>query len=299
MAPADACTDVTVHPRRAACRPTAGAIAAWLFAVVAAALSGPASAAAETLAVPAGWTLAWSDEFDVDGAPDARKWQPDTGMNRAGWHNHEQQYYAGRQGTNARVHDGRLFITARREALRQADDWGGQPYTSARLITRGLAEWTTGFVEVRAKLPCARGTWPAIWMLGTQGDWPLAGELDIMEYVGRNPGRVFSTVHTAAGHGGNGVGGTVGVPDACSAFHRYQMRWTKDDVVFGVDGFDHLRYPRLAGGASTWPFDAPQFLILNVAVGGDLGGPVDEDALPATMEVDYVRVWQDPAAPGR
>jgi beta-glucanase (GH16 family) len=258
-----------------------------------------AAAPPERFTVPAGWTLAWSDEFDVDGPPDARKWRHDTGMNRTGWHNHEQQYYSGRDGTNAQVRDGRLFITARREALRQAADWGGQPYTSARLITRGLAEWTTGFVEVKAKLPCARGSWPAIWMLGARGDWPQAGELDIMEHVGRDAGRVFSTVHTAAGHGGSGVGGGVMLADACTAFHRYQMRWTTDDVVFGVDGVDHLRYPRLAGGASTWPFDAPQFLILNVAVGGDLGGPVDDAALPATMEVDYVRVWQDPAAPGR
>ena len=122
--------------------------------------------------------------------------------------------------------------------------------------------------------------------------WPEDGELDMVEQLGSDPARVFSTVHTAAGHGGNGVGGAARVNDACTAFHDYQMLWTKDDVSFGIDGFMHLRYPRLAGSPGAWPFDKPQFLLLNIAIGGDLGGPVDDAAFPVTMEVEHVRVYQ-------
>ena len=275
-----------------------------LLAASLASLSALAPAAdppppSETLKPPAGWTLAWSDEFDVDGLPDPRKWTYDTHFNKPGWFNHEQQYYAGSRGGNAVVRGGRLLITARRETPSAQADWGGQKYTSARLITRGLAEWTYGFFEVRAKLPCGPGTWPAIWTLGSHGDWPANGKLDIMEHIGRNPGRVMSTVHTPAGSGAHGVGATVTVPDACGAFHRYQMLWTARDITFGVDGVNSLTYPRLdvgVGGAErAWPFDQPQFLLLNLAIGGDLGGPVDDAIFPATMEVDYVRVWQPPS----
>ena len=270
-------------------------------------LAGAAAAAnaptpPETLKPPPGWQLVWSDEFDVDGLPDPKKWGYDTTFNQKGWFNHEQQYYSGPRAENAVVRDGRLVITARKETRSAAIDWGGQRYTSARLFTRGLAEWTTGFFEIRARLPCGLGTWPAIWMLGTHGDWPANGELDIMEHIGRNPGRVMSTIHTPAGSGAHGVGSAVSVPDACDAFHRYQMLWTERDITFGVDGVNNLTYPRLdvgaAGAARAWPFDGPQFLLLNIAIGGDLGGTVDDSIFPVTMEVDYVRVWQAPAQGG-
>ena len=274
-----------------------------LLATLLVGLSGVAAAAdappsPETLKPPPGWQMVWSDEFDVDGLPDPKKWANDTAFNQKGWFNHEQQYYSGPRAENAVVRDGRLIITARKETRSAAPDWGGQKYTSARLLTRGLGEWTTGFFEIRAKLPCGLGTWPAIWMLGTHGDWPANGELDIMEHIGRNPGRVMSTVHTPAGSGAHGVGAVVTVLDACGAFHRYQMLWTERDITFGVDGVNDLTYPRLdvgaAGAARAWPFDGPQFLLLNLAIGGDLGGPVDDSIFPVTMEVDYVRVWQAP-----
>ncbi len=262
----------------------------------AAALAADAPPPAERLKPPAGWEITWRDEFDVDGLPDPKKWSNDTYFNKPGWFNHEQQYYAGPRAENAVVSNGRLLITARKESLSTAPDWGGQKYTSARLLTRGLGEWTYGFFEIRAKLPCGLGTWPAIWMLGTKGDWPSNGELDIMEHIGRDPGRVMSTVHTLAGSGAHGVGAAVTEPDSCGAFHRYQMLWTERDIKFGIDGVEHLTYPRLDVGADgakrAWPFDAPQFLLLNVAIGGDLGGPVDDAIFPVTMEVDYVRVWQ-------
>lgn len=242
--------------------------------------------------VPPGYQLVWADEFDQDGLPDPAKWGFDTTRNSVGWHNRELQYYGAPGSGNAVVRNGRLVITARREAPASAPDWGGQRYTSARLLTRGKAEWTYGFFEVRAKLPCGRGTWPAIWMLGRGGRWPEDGELDIMEHVGRQPGRVASTVHMAAGHGAHGVGGAQRVADACTAFHRYQLHWTAQGVTFGVDGFVHAYYPRMTLGPDAWPFDAPQYLLLNLAIGGFLGGEVDDRIFPVALEVDYVRVYQ-------
>jgi beta-glucanase (GH16 family) len=246
----------------------------------------------EALAVPAGYALVWSDEFSTDGLPDASKWAYDTGMNKQGWHNREKQYYSGPRPENAVVRDGSLVITARREQRASEPDWGGQRYTSARLLTAGKAEWTYGFFEIRARLPCGRGTWPAIWMLNSAGIWPDGGELDIMEHVGREPDRVFSTVHTRSGSGGHGNGGATRVPDACTAFHRYQMHWTPQQVRFGIDGRTHFVHRNAGTGKGQWPFDTPQFLILNIAVGGDLGGAVDDDIFPVRMEVDHVRVYQ-------
>ena len=248
--------------------------------------------AAQALGVPAGYALVWSDEFSGNGLPDPDKWAHDTGMNRQGWHNHEKQYYSGPRAENADVRDGKLVITARKEQMSAAVDWGGQGYTSARLLTAGKADWTYGYFEIRAKLPCGKGTWPAVWMLASQGDWPAGGELDIMEQVGKEPTQLFSTVHTAAGSGGKGSGAATQVLDACSAFHTYQMDWTVRQIRFGIDGKSHFIHTNARAGKDQWPFDAPQFLILNIAIGGDLGGEVDDGIFPVRMEVDYVRVYQ-------
>ena len=251
-------------------------------------------ASAHGLEVPQGYRLVWSDEFDREGLPDPAKWVHDTHRNAEGWYNNELQYYAGPRRENAEVVGGRLIIRARREALSSAADWGRQRYTSARLLTRGKAEWTYGFFEVRARMPCGKGTWPAIWTLGSGGRWPDDGELDILEHMGHTPGRVSSAVHVAAGHAGQAVGASTPLPTACSAFHRYQMHWTADGVTFGVDGQAYMRYPRTDLGPRQWPFDKPQFLLLNLAIGGDLGGPVDDAIFPVEFQVDYVRVYQRP-----
>jgi beta-glucanase (GH16 family) len=243
--------------------------------------------------VPAGHVLVWSDEFNSDGLPDPSHWDYDTGRNSVGWFNNERQYYARARAENAVVSNGRLRITARLEELRSAADWGGQRYTSARLITRGKADWTYGYFEVRAKLPCGRGTWPAIWTLGSGGVWPDDGEIDIMEQVGSNPSRVFGTVHTLQS-GGPGTGADAQVPDACTAFHNYQLHWTANAIAIGIDGVEIYRYTNPRLGASTWPFDAPQYLLLNVAIGGTLGGSIDDAIFPVTMEIDHVRVYQAP-----
>ncbi len=252
----------------------------------------PTPAPAPALQRPDDHQLVWADEFDQAGLPDASRWVYDTFRNKEGWFNRELQYYSAARAENSVVRDGRLLITARRESLSSLPDWGGQSYTSARLITRGKAEWTYGFFEIRAKLPCAKGNWPAIWFLGSQGEWPDGGELDLMEHLGRDPGHVFSTVHTRSGFGGQGKGGGTQLPSVCSDFHNYQMLWTPQSVRFGIDGVEHARYDNAGSGPAQWPFDKPQFLLLNLAIGGDLGGAVDDSAFPQQMEVEYVRVYQ-------
>lgn len=252
---------------------------------------------AHPLAAPANYRLVWADEFDTDGLPDPNRWIHDTVRNKEGWYNEELQYYAAPRPlreANAVVKGGHLHIIARKESLTSQPDHGGQRYTSARLITRGKADWTYGFFEIRARVACGKGTWPAIWMLGSKGAWPDDGELDIMEYQGMEPDRVSSATHTKPAHAAKPIWGAARVKDACKNFHRYQMHWTPDGVTFGVDGFAHLHHPRTEATPALWPFNAPQFMILNVAVGGYLGGPVDDSIFPTAMEVDYVRVYQAP-----
>jgi beta-glucanase (GH16 family) len=245
--------------------------------------------------VPSNYRLVWADEFDVDGLPGAARWAYDTERNRLGWFNNELQYYSDARLENSQVSGGTLRITARRESLSSAADWGGQRYTSARLITRGKAAWTYGYFEVRARLPCGRGTWPAIWTLGTGGVWPDDGELDIMEQVGSNPTRVFGTVHTQVS-GGTGTGAAIQVSDVCGStvFHNYQMHWTADEISMAFDGVVYYRYANPRSGKARWPFDAPQYLLLNLAIGGVLGGTVDDSIFPVTLEIDHVRIWQAP-----
>jgi beta-glucanase (GH16 family) len=249
----------------------------------------------DTITALSGWTLVWQDEFNTSGLPDSSKWVYDTEYNQRGWWNGELQYYSANRLENARVADGKLFITARQERLTSASDYGNQNYTSARLMTRGKASWTYGRFEIRAKLPCTLGTWPAIWMLGTGGAWPADGEIDIMEQKGfsnTDKRQVLGTVHTAANNGGNSLGETTPLPTACTDFNTYQMTWDADKVVIGVNGVNHFTYinPR-NGNRAQWPFDRDQYLLLNVALGGALGGAIDNANLPASMEVDYVRVY--------
>lgn len=254
--------------------------------------SPPASGGTD-IAVPSDYSLVWSDEFSENGLPNPSKWNYDTERNKLGWYNNEKQYYSSARLENSEVRDGKLIISARKEQMSQQTDWGGQSYSSARLITAGKAEWVYGFFEVRAKLPCGQGTWPAIWTLGSgQSGWPAFGELDIMEWVGSAPTRVFSTVHTTSGSGGNGSGGATQIQDACNTFHLYQMHWTPQQIRFGMDGKIHHTYVNAKQGVAQWPFDTPQYLILNIAIGGDLGGTVDNSIFPTNMEIDYVRVYQ-------
>lgn len=188
--------------------------------------SNNASSVSTALPSLPGWQLVWHDEFDRDGLPDPAKWDYDTEYNRRGWWNNEQQYYSRERLENSRVADGKLFITARRERLSAAPDFGGQIYTSARLITRGKASWTYGRLEVSAKLPCALGTWPAIWTLGTGGVWPDDGEIDIVEQKGFSSfdkQQVLGTIHTRATHAGAGASALSSLPNASTEFNAYHM----------------------------------------------------------------------------
>jgi beta-glucanase (GH16 family) len=249
---------------------------------------------------PAGYALVFGDEFNAGTMPDPAKWDYATERNAAGWFNQEKQYYARARPENARIENGSLIIEARAETLdpKRYPDWSGQKYTSTRLLTRGKASWTFGFFEIRAKVPCGIGTWPAIWTLPEDPNvvWPNGGELDIMEHVGFVPGEINQTVHTKAFNFGSGSQKTAKfqVADACTAMHRYQMLWTPDFILMGVDDQPKFMFRKVKTDRARWPFDQPHHLLLNIAVGGSWGGQkgVRPDAFPAKMEVDYVRIYQ-------
>jgi beta-glucanase (GH16 family) len=268
---------------------------------VTAAIPAPIASAPVQAALLPGWTLIWNDEFEVDGLPDATKWSFDTERNQLGWYNNEKQYYSANRLDNASVKDGMLTITARKESLSNAADYGNQAYTSARLITRGKASWTYGFYEVRAKLPCSLGTWPAIWMLGAGGRWPEDGEIDLMEQKGFSAfekNKVSGTVHTKAynyfgGTLGVGQGASTAMTDACKNFHNYQLTWSVDKILIAVDGVPYFEFANPKdGNYDKWPFNKPQFMILNLAMGGDLGGAIPSNFVADQMVVDYVRVYR-------
>lgn len=235
--------------------------------------------------------LVWSDEFETNGLPDTTKWNYDIGD--GGWGNNELQFYTNKS-ENARVENGLLIIEAR------LDSTSEKIYTSARMVTKHKGDWLYGRVEVRAKLPRGKGTWPAIWMLSTDwtyGDWPTSGEIDIMEHVGYDPGVIHGTIHTEAYNHTKGTQkeGKINIADAQDTFHVYAIEWTKDKMEFYVD--DNLyhtveRDPK--DDFKGWPFDQRFHLILNIAMGGNWGGKegVDNSIWPQRMEIDYVRVYQ-------
>lgn len=251
------------------------------------------------MAPPAG-APQWADEFDGN-TLDRTKWRYDTAYNKAGWFNHEKQYYARARPENTRLENGHLIIEARRDGadkqVSRLADWGGQGYSSAKLVGTRASRY--GFYEISARLPCARGTWPAIWMLPDGGSWPDQGEIDIMEMVGHDANVVHATLHTGLFNHRIGTqrGAQVTVPTACTAFHRYQLDWRADAITIGVDDRAYMRVrDDQPGGHGAWPFDRPFRLILNLAIGGDWGGAkgIDDAALPQRMEIDYVRVWDAP-----
>ena len=252
----------------------------------------------EPMPLPADAKLVWSDEFDGT-ALDASKWGYDNSRNETGWYNGELEYY-GQRPENVRVGNGQLIIEARHEKLnpRQFPDYGGQSYTSGKIWTKGKASWTYGYYEVRAKLPCARGTWPAIWLM-PEGDypWPDGGEIDVMEQVGSQPEVVHGTVHSALFVHTKGTqrGAELKVPGDCDTFHNYQLEWTPDTIRIGVDGRAYMKVRNdQPGGEGAWPFHHPFYLILNLAMGGNWAAAkgMDDAALPQRMLVDYVRVYQ-------
>jgi beta-glucanase (GH16 family) len=236
------------------------------------------------------WKLVWNDEFNYKGLPDPAKWNYDTGG--WGWGNHELQYYTARRMENARVEKGKLIIEARKEK------WMGMNYTSARLVTKGKGDWQYGRIEVMAKLPKGRGTWPAIWMLGstTPLKWPDDGELDIMEHVGYHPGFIHSSAHCKKYYHITGTQktDTIYIKDCSEKFHLYSLEWDADSIKTSVDHHIYFRFANEHSGYDAWPFDNKMHLLLNIAAGGDWGGQkgVDDSIWPQKMEIDYVRVYQ-------
>ncbi len=232
-----------------------------------------------------GRTLLWSDEFNGERL-DTSVWNFELGdgcPNLCGWGNNERQLYT---RSNHRLEDGRLIITARRE---------GDRYTSTRITTKNNKEFRYGRIETRAQLPVGQGIWPAFWMLGQNIDqvgWPRCGEIDVLEYVGREPHEIFTTLHTGAKHGDNASSKKTAFPDIEEGFHRYAAEWTAEQISFFVDDRLVYTFDPEERTEAVWPFDQPFYLLLNVAVGGNFGGPaVDDNIFPQEFIVDYVRVY--------
>lgn len=267
-----------------------------VLALAAATLSATNYSVNEPMHAPAG-PPSWSDEFNGTSL-DRSKWSFDTSRNKLGWYNGEQQYYSTAH-SNIRVQNGDLVLEARHNPLELKDngDWGGQQYSSAKITTQGKFSLRYGFVEVRAKLPCARGTWPAIWMMPVEKvEWPKGGEIDIMEQVGSEPNVLHATLHTELFNHQRGTqrGASMALPTSCSAFHNYQMSWTPQAITIGVDDHAYMQVRNdQPGGAGAWPFDKPFYLILNLAIGGSWAAAkgIDDAAFPQDFDVDYVRVW--------
>lgn len=214
----------------------------------------------------------WNYELG-DGCPDL-----------CGWGNNERQFYT---QENVALKNGNLVLTAA---------FDGEQYTSGKISTKNKIEFQYGTIEVRAKLAIGEGVWPAIWMLGSniaEVGWPKSGEIDIMEYVGKNPHEIHSTLHTYDSYGESKNTKITTITSIEDGFHLYKAHWTKDFIKFYID--DVLTYtfsPELKD-ENTWPFDQPFYLILNLAVGGNFGGPeVDNKIFPQEFVIDYVKVYK-------
>jgi len=226
--------------------------------------------------------LVWSEEFNVDGAPNAARWGYDLGA--GGWGNNEAQYYTSRP-ENVVVINGVLKITLKKET------YSGSDYTSARLLTKDKFSFKYGKIEIRAKLPAGGGTWPAIWMLGSNINttaWPACGEIDIMEHKGNQLNKIYGTLHHPGHSGGNGDGSSLNITNASTEFHNYILEWSASTIKISVDTQTFFTF----ANNGSLPFNQNFFVILNVAMGGTFGGAIDPAVTSAAMEVDYIRVYQ-------
>jgi beta-glucanase (GH16 family) len=249
--------------------------------------TGSVSASTGVLFDASYWKLAWSDEFDVDGAPNSDNWTHE--IWNPGQFNHELQYYTNSL-ENSRIEDGNLLI----QAIKKGTNW-----YSARLQARNKVDFLYGTIEARLKVPPGKGTWPAFWLMPTEsvyGDWPHSGEYDIMEYVGFQPNRVYSTTHTGAHYGANGIGSSYDNQTVEEEFHVYKMIWTPDSMVTYFDGIEFFKYVNpWDGNTEVWPYNQKFYPILNLAIGGDWGGAqgVDPNLDTCNYYIDYVRVYKN------
>lgn len=238
--------------------------------------------------------LVWQDEFDGT-ALDTTKWTAYVGdgcPKNCGFGNNESQYYTD-SPDNINLAHGILTITA------LADSFKTKDYTSAKLVTKGKADWKYGRMEIKARIPEGRGNWPAIWMLPTEntyGGWPRSGEIDIMEHVGYDQGTMHGTIHTEAFNHIKGTqkGKTVQIDDISNSFHVYAIEWTEDNIDFLLDGEIYHTFENTGIDSDEWPFDQRFYMILNLAIGGNWGGKmgIANEIFPNRLEIDYVRVYQ-------
>ncbi len=239
------------------------------------------------------WKVAWQDEFEgpAGQAPDPATWSADIGTD---WGNAQLEFDTDRPENVSLDGAGNLVITARRETYQ------GQPYTSARLLTKEKRVQRYGRIEARMKLPIGQGMWPAFWLLGANIDqvgWPTCGEIDVMEYKGQEPRTIYATLHGPGYSGGAGLstaksleGGATFADD----FHVFAVEWDEALVAFELDGevYQAIRKGDQPAG-TTWVFDQPFFILLNLAVGGNyVGAPDASTVFPQRLVVDYVRVYQ-------
>jgi beta-glucanase (GH16 family) len=274
------------------------------FAAMAAAMA-PAPALAQE-AIPAGYRLVWSDEFDIGSTPNPANWDFEEGFLR----NRELQWY---QQENAFVQDGLLVIEARAE---RRENPGFRPnsaqgsfaarrfinYTSASVTTRGRHAWQYGRFEVRARLSAQQGLWPAIWFLGEEGTWPERGEIDLLEYYDHSVLANFAWAERARGQAlwqsrKLPLTQLTDDPDWAAQFHTWVMEWDEQAISLYLDGrlMNQLALDTVHSHAAAPlanPFRQPHHLILNLALGGQQGGPVRDTRFPARFEIDYVRVYQ-------
>ncbi len=240
--------------------------------------------------------LIWSDEFNTTGAPNPTFWSYDLGTGQGGWGNNEVQSYT-QSNSNIRQENGLLII----DAIKSGSAW-----TSARIKTQNKFNFTYGRVEFRAKLPTGSGTWPALWLLGesiTSRGWPACGEIDVMEFVGKNPDEVHASLHSPSSFGNTQNTQTVQVPNASNSFKVYAVDWSPESIKFYVDDLLYYTYSPSNKNDSNWPFKDDFFIIINMAMGGNFGSDpqyetngqrngIDPNLTRATFEVDYVRVYQ-------
>lgn len=248
-----------------------------------------------SLAQPSGWRLVWNDDFEGTRL-DPTKWEPE--VNGWGGGNEELQYYTDRP-ENIELSGGRLRIVARREAFTGPE--GSRAFTSARLRTKGRAAWTYGRFEVRARVPCGQGIWPAVWLLpehNRYGGWAASGEIDLLETVGNRPNEVFGTLHYGGSWPKNVHSGKTYVLPAGrvdDGFRVYALEWTAGEFRWFVDGVCYQTQTEWGTDTAPYPapFDQSFHLILNVAVGGRLpGNPDATTAFPAVLEIDWIRVFE-------
>lgn len=241
------------------------------------------------------YQLVWSDEFDYTGLPDETKWDYDIEGNAHGWGNNEAQHYTVARDSNVWVDNGKLKIIARHERMSDKD------FSSARLMSK--ADWKYGRVEVNARIPEARGTWSAIWMMPggwtfNDGNWPDIGEIDILEHVGHDPGVIHASAHSRDYQWQKGTQQTavIKIDEVTDKFHTYALEWNPYVMNIWVDDSLYFEYENEGLGESKWPYDKPFYLLLNIAVGGVWGNVngIDTTAFPQVMEVDYVRIYQKP-----